>query len=296
MTTYYDDLTPLMAYVSRYSAPEVGIAIHVAGELGDPDDEVVTATLHRITPNGNHDGVIGDEDRVAERIEDGVYRIFLGPADTSTPGRMVLVWSYEVGGAEVEQEHFMEVGKAAPSYDALPDEMKALVEMVNYRFADLFDSESGRPHLTTYRQSHFGRERLTQLLGTGLRRINVVSQPHQSYTIGPPNAFPVEKWGGLLEQATYVEAIKHLIRSYTEQPLDKGVSVALLDRRDYAARWRDVLRDEQSDLDDMIDHYKIDALSMVGSAVLVGGGIFRQAGIMRSASMAARPRFYMAWH
>ena len=64
-----------------------------------------------------------------------------------------------------------------------------------------------------------------------------MAQPHMTYTLNEPGQFPHEQWGALLEFATYIETIKHLKRSYVEQPDWQGVTVARADRRDYLQRW-----------------------------------------------------------
>jgi hypothetical protein len=178
--------------------------------------------------------------------------------------------------------------------------MKGVVEAVWMRFADLFDSPGGGPNLMVYFQSRFGRGRIAQLLGVALNRLNIVAQPHTTYTLtGPPdgNEFPLAKWGGLLDQATYIEVLKHLIRSYTEQPEAPGVNIARLDRRDYAQRWQTVLEAEERDYRDMLDNFKIAHMGFSRPRVLVSGGVYGSYGPTRlAASAAARPRYWMAFN
>ena len=79
---------------------------------------------------------------------------------------------------------------------------------------------------------------------------------------------------GLLEWATYLEVIRHLIRSYTEQPDAQGIQTARLDRRQYADAWRRILQDEEPDFRKALDQYKFAAMGLGRASVLVAGGIY----------------------
>jgi len=108
----------------------------------------------------------------------------------------------------------------------------------------------------------------------------------------------VQLWGGLLGQYTYVEMVKHLIRSYTEQPAIMGSgSITRLERRDYADRWRLVLRDEEAELKSLLDMFKIRHMMLGNPRVLVSGGTYgRYAPTRIAGSVAARPRMWARWY
>lgn len=125
-----------------------------------------------------------------------------------------------------------------------------------------------------YAQSQFGRERVAQLLSQAMNILNTTSQPYQSYSTDPDSGFPFAEWGGLLTQATYIEVIKHLMRSYVEQADVQGVSLARLDRRDYLQRWETILRMEMDTFTPMLAIYKMAAMNLGRSSILVGGGVF----------------------
>lgn len=97
---------------------------------------------------------------------------------------------------------------------------------------------------------------------------------------------------GMLSHNCYVETLKHLRRSYVEQPSAEGVNLARLDRRDYMTRWGEIIADEEKDLDKQLETFKIAHMGLGRGRVLVGGGIFGSFAPTRNAGMAARPRYW----
>lgn len=103
---------------------------------------------------------------------------------------------------------------------------------------------------------------------------------------------------GFLAHNTYCEMVKHLIRSYTEQPLlQGGAGITRVDRRDYTDRWRQVLQDEQAELKSLLDVFKIRHMGLGNPKVLVSGGTYgRYAPTRIAGSVAARPRMWARWY
>lgn len=199
------------------------------------------------------------------------YRVALSPTHTAEPGPYTARWSYQVNGEERIGEQGLLVGPSAPTYDALSPELKDIVDGVWLRLSDLYDSPTGGPHLQVYIQTHFGRNKIAGLLRHAIGRLNTVAQPHQTYDAA---TFPIAKWGALLETALYVETLKHLRRSYIEQPQVVGTQVARLDRSAYAREWAAILAEEERDLRSMLDHFKIASMNLGSGRALVAGGIF----------------------
>lgn len=239
-------------------------------------------------------------ERVATHTGTGLYEITLSGDDTDAIGNYHGVWSYQMNAVDEVYTVYTVVGEPNPAYDQLTADFKTIVDNVWIRFADLFDSPGGGPHLQTYYQTHWSRGRMAQLMGMALRRINTVSQPHQTYTIDGRGGtiYPVAQWGGLLEIATYVEALKHLRRSYLEQPQAViGGSVSRLDRTDYWQRWGMLLADEEADLKSSLDSFKLASMFLGVPQVLVSGGAYGRYGPTRlPGSIAARPRFWARFY
>jgi len=203
----------------------------------------------------------------------GVYRLTLSSVETTNPGLFYVRWAYTLSGIAQEWNTEIEVASTATSlYESLTSSWRSLIESVWWRFADLFDSDVGGPHLKMYAQSSFGRERMAQLLKIGMAKLNSNSQPYTTFALTAD--FPFTQWGGLVEQLTYIEMIKHLMRTYVEQPDAVGVQAARLDRRDYLNRWQTILTMELDDVKTAIDVFKISQMNLGHSAVLVAGGIY----------------------
>jgi len=280
-------------YVSQWATDALGLTIMRAGRATDVDANEVTVT------------VIDEAEgttlftRLADHVGIGVYQTTLSSEETATPGLYTVVWTYALLSTAQEYRTYIEIGQANPAYDALSLDMKDLVDTCWVRFADAFDSPGGGPNLTTYFQTHFNRGRLAELLRVAVGTLNTVAQPFQTYTIDGVGgaAFPVAKWGALLERSLYIETLKHLIRSYVEQPMFVGGSVTRLDRRDYMERWQAMLGIEQPIFERQLQTFKIANMGMGKPAVLVSGGVYGRYGPTRIAgSVAARPRMWTRWY
>lgn len=277
-------------WINQYDPAVLGMNVYVRGQIGDPD-----ANLVQVTMLDEKTGVPVFTNRAANRADVGAYEIQLTSEETEVVGPFTLTWTYALSGTTESSEIAVQVGQFSPEYAALSDDMKGIVEQGWNRFEDLFDSPLGGPNLQVYAQSHFNRGRIAQLLRFAVGRLNTAAQPYQTYTLDGDGgaAFPIGAWGALLEQALYVEILKHLRRSYVEQPLLQGGEVTRHDRRDYMDRWSQVLQDEQAQLKEQLDVFKIRAMGLGRPAVLVSGGAYGRAPSgVRYMGTRGRPRFY----
>lgn len=259
-------------YISQYSAQDtLGIETYVSGQMGDADANTVTVSLHRSADNT----VVFS--RPATRFALGQYGVTLSSAETSVPGQYYLDFAYSIGGVAQQYRMDIEVGVVAPAYDMLSPDFKAVVESVWERFADLYDSPYGGPHLQVYMQANFGRQRLATLLRNAIGRLNTVSQPHMTFGLDRP--YPFADWGAVLEQGLYIEVLRHLVRSYTEQPeAVLGTNISRFDRRDYQQRWMTVLEMELVDFKLAMDSFKMAFMGLGNVRVLVAGGAYGNLG------------------
>lgn len=254
-------------YVSRYSQPAFGLKVFAAGVLADADALPTVSLLHE-------GETVPAWTREAERVELGSYGVTLTSADTAMPVLGTLMWNYTVAGNPQVYGLDIEVGPSAPAYDALSPAWQDIIESVWVKFADLFDSPYGGPNLQVYMQTHFGRNRLAQLLVEALQTLNTASSPHASHEFGGIS-FPFKEWGGLLSTSLYIEVIKHLVRSYVEQPeVILGTTFTRFDRRDYMDRWRGILDMETEQFTADLKKYRMANLGLGHLSVLVAGGAY----------------------
>lgn len=284
-------------YISQFSQPPLGFTVYIGGQPADPDGQSVSARLLAQNPDGTTTVI---QSYAAQRLAAGTYQVIPSSADTQQPCQAELDWTYEISAQPQQYAVYLTIGPANPHYDAMSLEMQDFLnDQVWVRFADLFDSAGGGPNLQSYFQAHWSRGRIAQLMGIALAKINAAAQPWSSYTLSGVGGslYPTEFWGGLLASYTYVEAVKHLIRSYTEQAAFQGPGIARQDRRDYTDRWRQVLQDEQAELKSMLDVFKIRHIMTGSPRVLVSGGAYgRYAPTRVAGSVAARPRMFARWY
>lgn len=291
MTADYRD----RQYISQNATDTIGLGIYEAGVPADADGNYVTVTMV------NENTTLQVFQRGTTHVGTGLYETQLLPAESSVPGPVTFIWTYDLNAIAQEYRTYAYVGESAPAYDSLSPGMKAVVDDVWIRFADLFDSPDGGPNLQTYFQSNFGRGRIAQLLKVAVGLLNTTAQPFETYTLADGvggASFPIDTWGSLLESALYVECLKHLRRSYVEQPAVIGANgITRLDRRDYMDRWGEVLRDEQATLKSQLDVFKISQMGLGRPRILVSGGVFGRFGPTRVAgSVAARPRYWTRFY
>lgn len=281
---------PDRIWINQYDPVVLGMHVYVRGQVGDPDADLV-----RVTMTDEKTGAPVFSNRTATRVDEGTYEIQLTSEETAVIGGFNLVWTYALETVSESYTQRVQIGEFSPDYAALSDGMKSIVEQGWNRFEDLFDSPLGGPNLQVYAQSHFSRGRIAQLLKIAMGRLNTAAQPFQTYTLDGDGgaAFPLTTWGPLLEQALYVEILKHLRRSYVEQPLLQGGEVTRHDRRDYMQRWGEVLAEEQDMLKQQLDVFKIRSMGLGRPAILVSGGVYGRAPYGAAyAGSRGRPRFY----
>lgn len=122
------------------------------------------------------------------------------------------------------------------------------------KFEDCFDAEDEGPWLRDMTLNYFNKNKMEKFIDDALMDINL-QHPPTDYDLGyfvteipgvgeAPSTFQVTDLP-LLTQGLVVQIIRHLIRSYVEQPNPVGAQIAWHDRRDYLQRWQSVLQVEQ---------------------------------------------------
>ena len=168
----------------------------------------------------------------------------------------------------------MQILEQMPNYDLLSDETKLAVEQASWFFADLFDSTTGGPWLQENFQTHFDYDRIAFLMRIATMKFNVLGYPVTSYGVAKDDTSVPSNFSDLLLWGTKLEAIRHLILSYTEIPDFRNMATTYTDRRDYAQRWQAVLQEEKPDYDKAVKMAKRSLLKLGRGSILVAGGIY----------------------
>lgn len=127
-----------------------------------------------------------------------------------------------------------------PFNPPLPTTDDLLNEAVWHRFEDLFDGEEEGPWLRDMTLNHFGKKKMSEFAADAVFELNNMNPPTMANLDLFIHDGTLTPDGPLLVQGTFLVVLRHLIRSYTEQPAPTGAAVGYLDRRDYMQRWQAV--------------------------------------------------------
>jgi hypothetical protein len=208
------------------------------------------------------------------RDDVGMFHFDIGPAYTGQRGLLSAEWSYTVGGTAFTFTDDVQILEQMPNYELLSEDTKLLVEQCSWFFADLFDSTTGGPWLNENFQTHFTYDRMAFLLRMATMKFNVLGYPVTEFGVGRDDPAIPANFTNLLLWGTKLEAMRHLITSYTEIPDFRNITTTYTDRRDYQQRWMAVLADEKPDYDKAVKMAKRSLLKLGRGSILVAGGIY----------------------
>jgi hypothetical protein len=129
------------------------------------------------------------------------------------------------------------------------------------KFEDCFDGEEEGPWLRDMTLNIFNKKKMENFIDDALMDINL---QHPPTSLGIESFVQAgEKEGEfvttdlpVLTQGLVLQLIRHLMRSYAEQPNPVGAQIAWHDRRDYLQRWKEVYLTEQEQYKRMLALYK----------------------------------------
>lgn len=237
----------------------------------DPDFDASETDDISIPPEGELLATFENDEIVRQDL--GIYTVSLSPAHTRERGNVTVRWTYSVGGVVSGFIDHLRITEYMPTYHGLKDWEQGTVDTVMFMLGDLFDSTDGGPNLQETYQAKFGPERVAQLLKVAVARLNVIGFPVTNFEVGTGSQVH-KNLRGILTIGLYIETLKHLIRSYVEQPVFQNQQINYTDRRDYMTRWQSVLADEAKDYEKMVRMAKRSLLNLGGGSLLVSGGIY----------------------
>lgn len=231
------------------------------GTSTDPRGNLVVDVTETTTP-----GIVKDDI--------GKFHYDIGPQLTAEKGTLTAEWEYGANLLEFAFKDNMQILDQMPMYDSLAEDTKLIVEQSSWFFADLFDSTAGGPWLQENFQTHFNYERIAHLMAHAATKFNTLGFPITQYGVTVnDNAIP-DNFKGIIVWGTKLEIIRHLIRSYTEQPDFRNMQTTYTDRRDYSQRWLEVLQEEKPEYEKAIKLSKRALLNLGHGSLLVAGGIY----------------------
>lgn len=159
-----------------------------------------------------------------------------------------------------------------------------IADEVWMRLEDCFDSREGGPWLREKTKAYFDQTKISKFIPEGLLIINswppTTSVDLSYFTTPIPETDPAilaidplakqpDPDQIVVVQATLLATIKHLMRSYVEQPNIQGANILWQDRRDYLQRWQTIYDIEQDYFKMIVALWKRQFLNYGRSALLV---------------------------
>lgn len=130
-----------------------------------------------------------------------------------------------------------------------------------------FDSELGGPWLRDMTKARFDHSTVRNLIGEAMLEINHI-QPITSFTVA---SFPYTTNDGnaIMAQGLLVATIRHLMRSYTEQPDVTNSPVAFFDRKRYQQAWSVIYQIELERFQKWLELWKRQFIDMSGAKLII---------------------------
>ena len=257
----------------------------------DPDD-VVSITYSIEKP----DGVTETDTGTVQGNGSGLLIFY----DTDQTGRYTVTARHEFtdGRIRTDRFYFTVIDPFNPPPVTRNEE---IVNAAWRGLEDLFDSEQGGPWLQDMSLAGFGRAKADQFIGEAILLVNDYP-PTTHLTIldftqwlpdpGDPAEMIADPDQSILYMALRLVLIRHLIRSYVEQPDPRGAQVVHESRRDYMERWITVLQMEEDHFFKQLALWKRQFYGFYDNKLLLGS----KAGRLGAAGVRQRNAIRGGWY
>jgi hypothetical protein len=235
-------------------------------------DDLVTVRFTVMLPDGT------TETKTGEVQDDGGGRLLW--SDTEQVGSYPYTAQFQFVNGEKKSYRNSFVVK--DPFEIIPQtRRKKIAEEVWMRIEDCFDSNYGGPHLRDMTLEYFEPEKVERFIDEGLIYINnygtITELTLEDFTFELPDNDPALPEGSvqhnphqiLVVQATLIAVIRHLMRSYVEQPAPQGANVVWQDRRDYLQRWQTILQVEWEFFEKLVAAFKRGFFNYGATSLLV---------------------------
>lgn len=213
-------------------------------------------------------------------VGDGHAQYLVSSSQITEPGEYLATAQFFLSNGE-KRTVVVDFNAFDPFQSVGASDVDPWVDLTWRKLEDCFDSDIGGPWLRDMTLARFDKSKIKLLLPDALLDINY-QQPITAFT---EDSFPLDNDGGaLLSQALLVVTVRHLMRSYAEQPDTNNSPVAFLDRRRYQETWGKVLEIEEAQYRRILALWKRQYFGFGNSKLLVA----TKAGRLVPAPMRAR--------
>lgn len=220
---------------------------------------------------------------IGEILDTG--RGFLRYENTDQVGDYLAIAQFAMASGEIRSVR-CDFEVIDPFNPPLPTDAMVLTEKVWDKIEDCFDSEIGGPWLRDMTMNYFSKDKVIDFVDEGLMDINLYHPPTDLsiadfMTKRADGTYPTLP---LVVEATFLAVVRHLMRSYVEQPTPTGAQIVYEDRQQYLQRWGTIYQTEYTLFDHWAKLFKRQFLGLGQTKLLVSS----KAGRMTPAPMRTR--------
>lgn len=219
-----------------------------------------------------------DNTRVTEEgiiEEDGAGYLLFNDTDQVGEYLVTASFTYTTGKIKTEYADF----EVFDPFDPVSTRETLIEQLVWRKLNDLFDTKDGGPWLREMTTNVFERNDVSEFVDEALLEINVNNPPTEfdeglfvletKDTDGTVLSTTANSNTQILVLGTFLAVVRHLMRSYVEQPLPTGGQVTYEDRRDYLQRWGTIYQIESQRYDGLLKLWKRRYLDLNKGKVLI---------------------------
>jgi len=219
-----------------------------------------------------------------EVLEDGTgYTVISGTGFTDRIGHHIVVATFALVDGTIKSTRCdFEI---FDPFEIVDTPLRIIADGVWTKLEDCFDAENEGPWVQDMTLHFFREEKMEKFINDALFDINYQNPP-TSVGVGDfvPTSTTINANYPLLVQGVFVQVLRHIMRSYVEQPLPTGANIAYQDRRDYLQRWQGMYELELEQYRRWLSLWKRGFLQLGHSKLLVSA----KAGRLIPAPMRAR--------
>jgi len=250
-----------MVLVNLGDSAELYATVYDVDNQPIPPDDLLSVHFTVQRPDGEShvlDGVIQD---------DGTGALIYDSTDIIGQYRVVATFTQTNGAKKSVRQDFRVIDPFDPP---APSNTEVVAYYVWKKLEDCFDAEDEGPWLRDMTLNYFNESKMSAFIADALFELNELpvrtnlTIDYFFHAPGDPSAdLP------LLVKGTLLPVIRHMMRSYVEQPTPQGMNAPWQDRRDYLQRWGTVYQIEKEAYDKAAALFKRRFMGLGHSSLLV---------------------------